>query len=184
MAVKGREEIKSSGLGFLGLAAILIFVIGYNIFYRTVVDKIPDYTTRTMIGVAALLLMVVLFIFVLRYVATRYFLVLTHKNFTIDQKLLFFNRQVVNIPVSAMVRVMPADAFSGVSGKKKSVVLSRVEDKGNYVIIYREGKSENAVKFQCSAKLYKSLQELIKPPVTSQNKNGGNQNSQQKKKKK
>lgn len=162
MAVKGKEEVKSPGFNMASLAAIFIFIIGFNFFYQYIVTKIDDPTIQTTIGVVALVLMVVVFLVVVWYTSLRYIMFLTHAELSIDRRVFFFTKNMITIPTEIMTNISAEDAFKGVDGKVLNYSVGKVEGKAAYYISYRAGAGQNAVRIQCSSKFAGEIRKLIK----------------------
>lgn len=162
MAVKAREELRSQGFSLPAMFLIFLFVLGYTLFYNRMINSITDYGVQTAVSLGALILMILLLIIVLRFITTKYFMVLTHKVLTINRKIFFWEKEAIAIPVSAMTGVTPAESAKRAEGTNKSFTLARIVGKAKYVIYYTENKKTNAIKIQCSSKFYKELKALIK----------------------
>lgn len=162
MAVKAKEEVRSREFSAVGMVLIGLFVVAYVFIYNRSISQMDDYALKTGIGIAALILMIVVFIVILRFITTGFFMVLTHKSLNIERKIFFWRKEVAEIPVADMVEILPEENFKGISGKVKNYTLARIENKAKYAVLYREGDQINCVKIQCSAKFHKALKSLIK----------------------
>ncbi|MDO4287773.1 MAG: hypothetical protein Q4C55_01170 [Eubacterium sp.] len=162
MAVKAREEVRSQGFSLTAMILIFLFVLGYVLFYNRIINAVGDYNVRTAISFGALILMFLLCIIVLRFITTKYYMVLTHKNLSISRKIFFWEKEILVIPVSAMTQVLPAESAAKAPGKNKNLTLARIENKAKYLVYYTQDKQTNAVKIQCSSKFHRELAALIK----------------------
>ncbi|MEF9918778.1 MAG: hypothetical protein RR310_07915 [Eubacterium sp.] len=161
MAVKAREKVSSREFSLLGMAIIFVFVVGYTLIYNRSISLIDNFELKTSIGIAALIIMIIFFFVVIRFITTSYSMVLTHKNLSIERKIFFFERMMADIPVNEMESIVSEAAFKGVKGKLKNYTLARIEGKGRYVITYKHNGIVNAVKIQCSSKFYNETKKLI-----------------------
>ncbi len=89
MAVKARENVRMREFSPMIMVGIGVFVIAYILLYDRFAGSIEDYALKTGIGIAALAIMILLFIFVLRYISTSFDMLLSHAKLTVDRKILF-----------------------------------------------------------------------------------------------
>ena len=149
MAVKAREEVRSREFSAIGMILIGLFVVAYVFIYNRSISQMDDYALKTGIGIAALIVMIVVFVVILRFITTGFFMLLTHQSLNIER-----------------FDVVPEDAFKGINGKVKNYTVARIENKAKYVVLYREGDQVRGAKIQCSSKFHKALKSVV-----SQNKN-------------
>lgn len=166
MAVKAREEVRSREFSAIGMILIGLFVVAYVFIYNRSISQMDDYALKTGIGIAALIVMIVVFVVILRFITTGFFMLLTHQSLNIERKIFFWRKEIADIPVKAMFDVVPEEAFKGINGKVKNYTVVRIENKAKYVVLYREGGQVCGAKIQCSSKFHKALKSVV-----SQNKN-------------
>lgn len=162
MAVKAREEVKSRQFSTVGMLLIGVFVVAYIFIYNRSISNMENYALKTGIGIAALVLMAVFFFVVLRFINTKFYLLLTHQSLNIERKMLFSRKVVADIPVKDIFNVMPEENFKGINGPIKRYTLARIENKAIYAVMYKEGDKVCCAKIQCSSKFFKTLKGMIK----------------------
>lgn len=161
MAVKARENVRMREFSPMIMVGIGVFVIAYILLYDRFVGSIEDYALKTGIGIAALAIMILLFIFVLRYISTSFDMLLSHAKLTVDRKILFWNKQVADIPTKDFLGVVKEENYKNTAGKPQNLTVGAIEGMAKYIITYRVSGGKKSVKIQCSPKFFKEVKQLV-----------------------
>ncbi|MBI4857752.1 MAG: hypothetical protein HY818_13520 [Acetobacterium woodii] len=162
MAVKARETLESKQISITTLIILMIVIVGYTILYNQFASRLDDYQLKTIFGVFSLVVMMGGFILSLRFITTAYEMILTHEELTINRKIFFWNKMVLEININDIKKVLPAEEAKKIEGQMRNFTLTNMDGKRKYVIQYEAQGKICCAKIQCTGKFYDSLKKQVK----------------------
>lgn len=162
MAVKARETLESKQISITTLVILMVVIIGYTFLYNQFASRLDDYQLKTIFGVLSLVVMMGGFILSLRFITTAYEMLLTHEGLTINRKIFFWNKTVLEININDIKKVLPAEEAKKIEGQIRNFTLTNMDGKRKYVIQYEAQGKICCAKIQCTGKFYDSLKKLVK----------------------
>jgi len=162
MAVKARETLESKQISLPAMVILFAVIMGYTFLYNQVIIAINDYQLKTIIGVVSLIVMMSVFLWSLRFISTSFEITLTHDRLKIVRRLLFWNKEVANIPMNEVKDLLPLEQAKRVAGTTENFTLGKLEGKRKYALYFERQGKICCVKVQCSGKFYDFLKKQVK----------------------
>jgi len=162
MAVKARENLIFEGISMWVTGILFAVVFGFLFFYTSQMVYWENQELVSMIGSVAVVILTILLVFSFRFMSTHFFLVLSNRYLNINRQILFFKKEIANIPVGTFKKMIPIEEKTNVNGKTVKCTLLRSKTKKTYALYYQEGTVENCLEIQCSDKFHRQLKNLIK----------------------
>lgn len=162
MAVKARETLESKPISLPIMVILFAVIIGYTFLYNQWIDTLSDYQVKTGIGLVSLIVMIIAFLWSLRFITTIFEMTLTHDRLKIVRKIFFWNKEVANIAMTEVKDLLPLKDAKKVKGSTKDLTLGNIEGKSKYALYFERQGKICCIKVQCSGKFYDSLKKQVK----------------------
>lgn len=162
MAVKARETLESKKFSLPSMVILFGVIIGYTLIYNRVINALEDYQLKTGIGIVALGVMLIAFLFSLRFITTSYEMTLTHDRLNIVRKIFFWRKQVADIGMKEVKELLPLEQANKVEGTTRNFTLGNIEGRRKYALHFERQGKICCAKVQCSRKFYESLKKQVK----------------------
>ncbi|MGV8905388.1 MAG: hypothetical protein ACOH15_02180 [Acetobacterium sp.] len=161
MAVKARETLESKQISLPIMMILFAVIIGYTFLYNQVITTLNDYQLKTAIGIVSLTVMMIVFLLSLRFISTSFEMTLTHDRLKIIRRVLFWNKEVANIPMKEVKDLLPLKQAKKVEGSTENFTLGNIEGKRKYALYFERQGKICCIKVQCSGKFYDSLKKQV-----------------------
>ncbi|WP_296559370.1 hypothetical protein [uncultured Acetobacterium sp.] len=162
MAVKARETLESKQISITTLGILMVVVVGYTFLYNQYANTLEDYRLKTIVGVISLIVMMGGFLISLRYITTAYEMVITHDRLTIDRKIFFWKKTVLEVKLDDIKKILPSEEAKKVDGQMRNFTLTNMDGKRKYVIQHDEQGKICCAKIQCTSKFIEILKKMVK----------------------
>ncbi len=162
MAVKARETLESKQISITTLGILMVVVVGYTLLYNQFANTLEDYRLKTIVGVISLVIMMGGFLISLRYITTIYEMLITHDQFTIERKIFFWKKTVLEIKIDDIIKILPIEEAKNIEGPMRNYTLTNMDGKRKYVIQYNKQGKICCAKIQCTGKFHETLKKQVK----------------------
>jgi|LGVF01.2.fsa_nt_gb hypothetical protein len=161
MAVKAREKLESKPISMITMVIIFAVILGYTFFYNRLIVTMDNYELKTIIGIVALTIMIIGFVLSIRFISTSYDMTLTHERFKIERKIFFWKKEVANITLKEIKKIIPLEEAEKVNGTTRNFTLGKNQGNKKYALIFKRQGKICCAKLQLSRNFYEKFRKEV-----------------------